>query len=158
MPFDRGRLPALLAREDEAFARARPRSRALFERAGSALLGGVPMPWMTMWPGGFPVYLAEARGAHWVKPKLVAEIAFAQFTSDGVVRHASFIGLRGDKPAEAVVEEKVQKVPDSDPGDAVKISNPDRVIFLADGRPAGELSDPTPETVAARMTHLEVTA
>ena len=30
----------------------------------------------------------EARGAHWVKPKLVAEIAFAEFTADGVVRHA----------------------------------------------------------------------
>src|ERR687884_140678 len=44
MPIDRGRLSALLAREAEAFAEARPNSRALFERAGGALLGGVPMP------------------------------------------------------------------------------------------------------------------
>ena len=44
---------------------------------------------------------AEARGARWVKPKLVAEIAFAEFTADNVVRHASFLGLRGDKPAGA---------------------------------------------------------
>ena len=43
---------------------------------------------------------AEARGAHWVKPELVAEIAFAEFTADRVVRHASFLGLRGDKKAE----------------------------------------------------------
>ena len=60
MPFDRGRLSALLAREAEAFAAARPRSRALFERAGGSLLGGVPMPWMMRWAGGFPVFAAEA--------------------------------------------------------------------------------------------------
>jgi glutamate-1-semialdehyde 2,1-aminomutase len=63
MPFDRGRLSALLAREAEAFATARPRSRALFERAGGALLGGVPMPWMMRWAGGFPVFAREASGA-----------------------------------------------------------------------------------------------
>ena len=63
MPFDRGRLSALLAREAEAFAAARPRSRALFERAGGSLLGGVPMPWMMLWAGGFPVFTREASGA-----------------------------------------------------------------------------------------------
>src|SRR3954467_8481022 len=63
MPFDRGRLSALLAREAEAFAAARPRSRELFERAGGALLGGVPMPWMMRWAGGFPVFAREASGA-----------------------------------------------------------------------------------------------
>ena len=45
-----------------------------------------------------------ARRARWVKPELVAEIAFAEFTADNVVRHASFLGLRGDKPAEEVAE------------------------------------------------------
>ena len=63
MPFDRGRLSALLGREAEAFAAARPRSRALYERAGGALLGGVPMPWMMRWAGGFPVFAREATGA-----------------------------------------------------------------------------------------------
>ena len=53
---------------------------------------------------------AEARGAHWVKPELVAEIAFAEFTADNVVRHASFLGLRGDKDASEVVPEKPQPV------------------------------------------------
>src|SRR4051812_13487357 len=62
MPFDRGRLSALLAREAEVFAAARPQSRALFERAGGALLGGVPMPWMMRWAGGFPVFAREASG------------------------------------------------------------------------------------------------
>lgn len=63
MPLDRGRLSALLARETEAFAAARPTSRALFERAGGSLLGGVPMPWMMRWAGGFPVFAREASGA-----------------------------------------------------------------------------------------------
>src|SRR5690606_20805050 len=44
----------------------------------------------------------EARGAHWVTPKLVAEIAFAELTAEGRVRHASFVGLRQDKQAKAV--------------------------------------------------------
>jgi glutamate-1-semialdehyde 2,1-aminomutase len=63
MSFDRGRLSALLAREAEAFTAARPRSRDLFERAGRSLLGGVPMPWMMLWAGGFPVFSREASGA-----------------------------------------------------------------------------------------------
>ncbi len=75
-----------------------------------------------------PVPRAEARGAHWVKPTLVAEIAFAEFTADNVVRHASFLGLRGDKTAKEVVAEMPQRVPEPATDD-VKISNPDRVIF-----------------------------
>jgi glutamate-1-semialdehyde 2,1-aminomutase len=60
---DRGRLAALTAREEEAFAAARPRSRELAERARGSLLGGVPMTWMMRWAGSFPVFLAEAQGA-----------------------------------------------------------------------------------------------
>jgi bifunctional non-homologous end joining protein LigD len=43
---------------------------------------------------------------HWVKPELVAECHFAQWTSDGIVRQASFISLRRDKPAREIIEEK----------------------------------------------------
>ena len=35
---------------------------------------------------------ADRKGAHWIEPKLVAEIAFAEFTDDGILRHPSFIG------------------------------------------------------------------
>ncbi len=41
----------------------------------------------------------RARGAHWVKPELVAEVAFTEWTRDGLLRHPAFQGLREDKPA-----------------------------------------------------------
>ncbi len=83
---------------------------------------------------------AEARGAHWVKPKLVAEVAFAEFTADNVVRHASFLGLREDKPAKAVVAEKPQPIEDG-LGDDIKISNPERIVFPDAKITKGELVD-----------------
>jgi bifunctional non-homologous end joining protein LigD len=86
-----------------------------------------------------PVPRAEARGAHWVKPSLVAEIAFAEFTADNVVRHASFLGLRGDKKAKEVVAEMPQQTP-APASDDVRISNPDRVIFPDAKVTKGELA------------------
>ena len=44
--------------------------------------------------------------AHWVKPELVAEVAFTEWTGDGKMRHPSFQGLRTDKPAREVVREE----------------------------------------------------
>ena len=61
---DRGRLRAALAREEERFAAARPRSRRLAERAREHWLSGVPMHWMVRWAGAFPIFVAEASGAH----------------------------------------------------------------------------------------------
>jgi glutamate-1-semialdehyde 2,1-aminomutase len=57
------RVADLLPRELERFEREHPRSRELAERAEGALLSGVPMPWMIRWPGAFPVFAAEAKGA-----------------------------------------------------------------------------------------------
>ncbi|MGI3748768.1 MAG: DNA ligase D [Janthinobacterium lividum] len=51
-------------------------------------------------PTGF-----EAKGVHWLKPALLAEVAFAEITKEGSVRHAVFHGLRTDKPAESITEE-----------------------------------------------------
>jgi bifunctional non-homologous end joining protein LigD len=86
-----------------------------------------------------PVPRAEARGAHWVRPELVAEIAFAEFTADNVVRHASFLGLRGDKKAREVVAEMPQALPEP-AEEEVKISNPDRIIFPEAKVTKGELA------------------
>jgi DNA ligase D-like protein (predicted ligase) len=46
------------------------------------------------------------RGAHWVSPKLVAQIGFAEWTRDGKLRQPRFLGLRLDKEAKVVVREK----------------------------------------------------
>ncbi|HEY7345768.1 MAG TPA: aspartate aminotransferase family protein [Gaiella sp.] len=57
------RLPALMRHEEERFAREHPRSRELAAEARRHLLAGVPMHWMAKWPGGFPVFVAEAHGS-----------------------------------------------------------------------------------------------
>lgn len=45
---------------------------------------------------------SESRGAIWVKPELVGEVSFTEWTQDGRLRHPSFEGLREDKPAKNV--------------------------------------------------------
>ncbi|MFN8076978.1 MAG: transaminase [Kineosporiaceae bacterium] len=57
-------LAALHAEQLAVFERARPRSKALSERARTHLPGGVPMSWMVKWPGSFPVFVERAEGAH----------------------------------------------------------------------------------------------
>ena len=81
-----------------------------------------------------------ARGAHWVSPKLVAEVAFAEFTAENVVRHASFIALRDDKPAAEIVTETAAPPPPPPQSD-VKISSRDRVIFPDSQITKGQLAD-----------------
>jgi len=86
-----------------------------------------------------PVEGAAARHAHWLKPELVAEIAFAEFTAGGAVRHASFLGLRGDKAARDVAPEVARPAPVAD--DAVTITSRDRVIFPEAKKTKGDLAD-----------------
>ncbi|WP_156678621.1 DNA ligase D [Sphingomonas profundi] len=94
---------------------------------------------------------AAVRGAHWVEPSLVAEVAFAEMTHDGVLRHSSFVGLREDKPAADVVKEapvaapkpkraKAAAKPDEKPF-GIAISSRERVIFPESGITKGELAD-----------------
>jgi glutamate-1-semialdehyde 2,1-aminomutase len=64
MTFDRNKLKKLQGREAKRFIVEHPRSAALFEKAKDSLLGGVPMNWMTKWPGAFPVFVQHAKGAH----------------------------------------------------------------------------------------------
>ena len=46
--------------------------------------------------------------AHWVKPELVAEVRFTEWTRDGVMRHPVFVGLRLDKPARSIGRERTE--------------------------------------------------
>jgi glutamate-1-semialdehyde 2,1-aminomutase len=61
--IERSRIAELHARERERFASEHPRSRELHRRAEDSLLSGVPMNWMTRWPGDFPVFFERAEGA-----------------------------------------------------------------------------------------------
>jgi len=49
--------------------------------------------------------IPRARGIHWVEPKVVAEVEFGTITSAGILRQASYKGVREDKPAKSVVIE-----------------------------------------------------
>jgi len=100
---------------------------------------------------------ADRKGAHWIEPKLVAEINFSEFTDDGILRHPSFVGLREDKPAKDVVKElpkhltaseskpkrtKAKKAAQASAADfGIEISSAERVIFPGVGVTKGELAD-----------------
>ena len=100
---------------------------------------------------------ADRKGVHWIEPKLVAEIAFGEFTDDGILRHPSFIALREDKLAKEVVKEVPQhlKAKASEPKRSkskkpahasaadfdIEISSPERVIFPELGLTKKDLAD-----------------
>lgn len=98
---------------------------------------------------------AIARSARWVTPNLVGEIAFTEFTTDGLLRHPSFISLRDDKPARDVVDERPADVVQSGEApaaapSAITLTSPDRVVFPGQGVTKRDLAEYY-EAVADRM-------
>jgi len=89
--------------------------------------------------------------AQWVRPTLVAEVSFGEWTREDRVRQAVFQGLRADKPARGIVRERAAP-PEATPGTppakkqgarkpmALKISHADRVIDAKSGITKGELA------------------
>jgi bifunctional non-homologous end joining protein LigD len=80
----------------------------------------------------------SASSERWVEPKLVAEVEFAEWTPDAQVRHASYVSLRTDKPASAIVREKPKDLEAEKPAakkraSSIKVSNADRVIDPSTG-------------------------
>jgi glutamate-1-semialdehyde 2,1-aminomutase len=61
--MDRAKLSAAMQREKERFLARTPKSAALFENAKKVMPGGVPMSWMSKWPGEYPTFVASANGA-----------------------------------------------------------------------------------------------
>jgi glutamate-1-semialdehyde 2,1-aminomutase len=85
---DRRRLEECYAREEARFVADRPRSAVAHAEARAHLLGGVPMPWMTRWPGPFPVSVAEASGAHVVDLDGIEYVDFALGDTGAMTGHA----------------------------------------------------------------------
>jgi len=86
------------------------------------------------------------RVATWVKPRLVAQVAFTEWTSDNKLRHPSFLGLRDDKSPEETVRERPEpaaattskkKAPAKKKtvsrSPEVKLSHPERLLYPKDG-------------------------
>jgi bifunctional non-homologous end joining protein LigD len=69
------------------------------------------------------------RGVRWVKPQLVCEVTFAERTDEGILRQASFVGLREDIAPKAVHEERSQPAPQDDDLQGIKISHPERIVY-----------------------------
>lgn len=113
-------------------------------------------------PADVPPTRAEQRGVRWVRPRLVAEVEFSEWTDDGRLRHPAFVGLREDKEADEVtletpdasttarVSRRASKGKHKPAGSAgrtgassvaagrpsvadVLISNPDRVLYPEQG-------------------------
>ena len=64
--INRGNLIALRKIEDQRFLETHKKSGELFAIAKDSMPNGVPMSWMSKWPGAYPVFVAEAKGASFV--------------------------------------------------------------------------------------------
>jgi bifunctional non-homologous end joining protein LigD len=68
----------------------------------------------------FPPRAVPGRTNHWVKPELVAEVSFSEWTATDSIRHPVFQGLRKDKPAKSVVRELPKHMQDEPPSDGAQ--------------------------------------
>jgi bifunctional non-homologous end joining protein LigD len=112
---------------------------------------------------------ATRRGAIWVEPRLVAEVAFSNWTRDGILRHPSFQGLRADKPPESIVKEKAKpvtkaakpsnaagkgKARGADEVAGVVLTHADRVLYPDLGLTKRDLADYYVAVAEAMLPHL----
>ena len=121
------------------------------------------------------------KGANWVKPELVAQISFSNWTADGLVRQASFKGLREDKAAGSVGREEPQSAPskeakveaasksasrtnsakprasdEPEPGSLpIKLTHPDKVLDAESGVTKGQLAHFYMEIAEYILPHIE---
>jgi len=92
--IDRARLKSLMQREQQRFVNERPKSKALFERAGKSLLGGVPMNWMIKWAGAFPPFVREAQGAQFYDVDGLRYVDFCLGDTGAMTGHSPFATVK----------------------------------------------------------------
>src|SRR5262245_6152612 len=95
--------------------------------------------------------MRECQSAHWVKPVLLCEVAFTEWTKDGQLRHPSFEGLREDKSGDDVKKEKPSRNQSSSSAPAaektgslvlhgINVTHPDRVISRTGNTTKGNIA------------------
>ncbi len=79
----------------------------------------------------FDLNSPQGKEIHWLRPKLVAEVSFSEWTGDKSLRHPVFVGLREDKSEKEIVIEKSRpkKFWGSSIETDVKLSHPDKILF-----------------------------
>jgi bifunctional non-homologous end joining protein LigD len=104
----------------------------------------------------FPPRAVPGRTNHWVKPNLVAEVSFSEWTATDSIRHPVFQGLRKDKPARSVVRELPKHMQAEAPQDAAKPAAKPARKRAATKAPAGT-DAPLPGNLPAtfKVTHGE---
>lgn len=93
----------------------------------------------------FQVHSPKGRDLHWVQPKLVAEIAFAEWTKDGVMRVPVFYGLRADKPAKEIGIEKPKSTKQirvkKQGSSLIPVTHPEKLIYAKEKITKGEVAE-----------------
>src|SRR2546423_11663340 len=92
-------------RERRAFRERHPRSGRLAEEAKASLLYGVPMNWMTRWPGDYPVFVERAEGARFSDVDGNEFLDFCLGDTGGMAGHAPKIAV------EAIADQASKRIP-----------------------------------------------
>lgn len=94
------------------------------------------------------------RATHWVHPRLVAEVSFAQWTHAGRVRHATFHGLRDDKPPVSITRERAMSSDAKLPA-GLQVTHAGRVVDSESGVTKGELVGYYASVAVLMLAHLK---
>jgi glutamate-1-semialdehyde 2,1-aminomutase len=100
--LDRSRLEKLLVEEEKKFQLDHPKSYELYQRARKSLQGGVPMLWMIRWAGSFPVFVKDAKGAHFTDVDGNSYIDFCLGDTGAMTGH-------GPEATVKAINEQIQK-------------------------------------------------
>lgn len=87
----------------------------------------------------FDINSPKGKEIHWVEPKKVCEVSFANWTDEGILRTPVFLGLREDKPAKDIHMEKAKKTKHL--STAKQISSPEKILFKKEGITKQEVLD-----------------
>lgn len=95
--IDRVNLASLLERERKTYREIHPKSLALYKDAKN-LFGGVPMPWMNKWVGGFPLYMQAAKG------NIITDVDGHEYIDFALGDTAAMTGHSPDASVKAIID------------------------------------------------------